>query len=326
MKVLIVKTSSMGDLIHTLPALTDAARIIPGIRFDWVAEEGFTEIPDWHPAVDKIIPVAIRRWRKHLQIAWQSGEITAFVQKLKQQQYDAVIDAQGLIKSAIITRLASGLRGGMGWHSCREPLASLAYQQRYSIEKHQHAIDRVRQLFSLILNYPVDSISLDYGLDKTCFSHPQSSSSPYLVFLHGASRPNKLWPDSSWIKLANIAQKAGYSVYLPWGNQEEHERAKLISMEGRGQVLPKLSLTDMAGFLAHATGVVGVDTGLAHLTAALDIPNVTLYLTTDPKLTGTRGSQSICLSHCTDFQQAGLSVQSVWESLSTQVKQSNKRK
>lgn len=319
MRVLVIKTSSMGDLIHTLPALTDATRAIPDICFDWVSEEAFSEIPSWHPSVVNTIPVAIRRWRKNPVAAWRSGEIPSAIKSLKQQQYDAVIDAQGLIKSAIITRFTTGLRCGLDKQSCREPLAALAYQQRYPVSKNLHAIDRVRYLFAHILNYQFDKNSLDYGLDKSSFNNPQTSTEPYLVFLHGASRDPKLWAQSNWIELAKIAHNRGYKVYFPWGNQVEYLRAMSMCEESYGQVLPKMTLTEMAGFLAHATGVVGVDSGLAHLAAALGIPGVTLYVTTAPQLTGARGINSICLSNTSNIQSSALSVNNVWETLLTQI-------
>ena len=129
MRVLLIKTSSLGDVIHTLPALTDAARAIPGIRFDWVVEEGFAEIPAWHPAVDAVIPVAIRRWRKKPLQAVRSGEWSNFKRRLRETQYDLVIDAQGLLKSAWLTRYARAEVVGLDKSSAREPLAARFYQR-----------------------------------------------------------------------------------------------------------------------------------------------------------------------------------------------------
>ena len=130
MRVLLIKTSSLGDVIHALPALTDAARAIPGIKFDWVVEEGFAEIPTWHPAVGKVIPVAIRRWRKNLWQTIKSGEWRRFKQSVRSTKYDLVIDAQGLFKSALPAMLAHGPRAGLDRASAREPLSALLYQRR----------------------------------------------------------------------------------------------------------------------------------------------------------------------------------------------------
>ena len=143
----------MGDVIHTLPALTDAQRAIPGIRFDWVVEEGFAEIPTWHPAVDQVIPLALRRWRKNLRAAWRSGEFGAFRQRLREGQYDLCIDAQGLLKSAVFSPYVNAPVAGLDRASAREPLASLFYQHRFSVAWRQHAVERVRQLFAHSLGY-----------------------------------------------------------------------------------------------------------------------------------------------------------------------------
>ena len=139
MRVLLVKTSSLGDVIHALPALTDAARAIPGITFDWVVEEGFAEIPTWHPSVGNVIPVAIRRWRKNLWETIKSGEWRRFKQRLRAEKYDLVIDAQGLLKSALLTRYVKAPVAGFDRDSAREPLASRFYQRRLAVARGQHA-------------------------------------------------------------------------------------------------------------------------------------------------------------------------------------------
>ncbi len=290
MKVLIIKTSSLGDLIHTLPAVTDAAKAIPGISFDWVAEENFSEIPSWHPAVDKVIPIAIRRWRKK----WNQKEVSAAVRALRKEQYDVVIDAQGLIKSAIITLLTKGKRYGLDRYSCREPLAALAYQEKISIPKNQHAIDRVRQLFSKVLDYSFDETSLDYGLNRCDFSMDMKDR--YLVFLHGTTWESKLYPEQYWVELAQLADKEGFKVYFPWGNEAERLRAKRFATQCNNAIVPeRMGLSQISALLAGAEGVIGVDTGLSHLSAALDVPGVTIYGATSPDLTGTRGCKYSCL-------------------------------
>jgi heptosyltransferase-1 len=297
-RVLIVKTSSLGDLIHTLPAVTDAVRAVPGIRFDWVAEEGFAEIPGWHPAVERVIPVALRRWRKNWLAAWRSGEIPDFLGRLREQEYPCVIDAQGLVKSGILTRAARGSRCGLDPHSAREPLAALFYSRRFGIPKDRHAIDRVRQLFAAALGYRYDPEPLDYGLNPENFAPPAClpSQPAYLVFLHGTTWPGKRLPTVQWVELAQRAGGAGHAVLLPWGNDAERETAQSIAAgAGNAQVLPRLKLTEMAGVLAHARGVIGVDTGLAHLAAALGRPALTIYTATFPEKTGARGAQQCCV-------------------------------
>ncbi len=285
----------MGDLIHTLPAVTDAARVVADVRFDWVAEEAFAEIPPWHPAVDRVIPIALRRWRKNPCAAGTYKEIATAVADLRVSHYDRIIDAQGLIKSATVTRLARGWRCGMDCGSCKEPLAAMAYQQRYAVVKKMHAIDRVRILFAGALGYSLPHKSFDYGIDRALFEKTDLHQ-PYVVFLHASSGPAKLWPVSKWAELVRRAEQAGFSVYLPWGNQAEHKRAEVIAAAGlSAKVLPRMRLHDLAAVLVYSSGVIGVDTGLAHLAAALQVPGVTLYTATSPNLTGTRGPGQTCL-------------------------------
>lgn len=294
----------MGDLIHTLPALTDAKKAIPDIQFDWVAEEGFAEIPTWHPAVDTVIPIAVRRWRKNPIKTYLHAEISAFKAQLQQQDYDYVIDAQGLLKSALITRWVDAKSYGMDRKSAREAMASFFYDEKISVTQQLHAIERVRILFAKILGYDYVKSSLDYGLLSSRFP-VRSCQRPYLVFLHGTSRDSKLWPESQWLKLIEQAIAASYTIYLPWGNDNERERAERLS-QGRKycQVLNKLSLTEMAGLLSEASGVVGVDTGLAHLSAALSIPAMVLYVDTYPGLTGACGLNQTCITQMPEIEPA----------------------
>ncbi|GAF69677.1 unnamed protein product, partial [marine sediment metagenome] len=151
MKILVVKTSSLGDVIHALPALTDAAHAIPNISFDWVVEKSFSEIPSWHLQVNKVIPVSWRKWRKNMRESWKSGEIQHFYHDLRDSHYDKIIDAQGLMKSAIMACMAKGIKCGLDYKSAREPLASLFYQHRHKVDYQQHAVTRSRQLFAKAL-------------------------------------------------------------------------------------------------------------------------------------------------------------------------------
>jgi heptosyltransferase-1 len=297
MRVLIVKTSSLGDLIHTLPAVTDAARAVPGIRFDWVAEEGFAEIPFWHPTVGRVIPVALRRWRKNWLGAWRSGEIPAFWRQLRELEYACIIDAQGLLKSALLTRLARGPRCGLDFRSAREPLAALLYSRRFAVPRNLHAIERVRQLFAAALGYDYDPATLDYGLADNAFVPGEDNDGTRsLVFLHGTTWPEKRLPAECWIELARLAGLDGYRVLLPWGNAREWDAARDVAAGAdNARVLPRLNLTEIAGVLAGAAGVIGVDTGLAHLAAALGRPALTVYTATFPALTGARGDNQCCV-------------------------------
>ncbi|MDT7466928.1 lipopolysaccharide heptosyltransferase RfaC [Citrobacter portucalensis] len=299
MRVLIVKTSSMGDVLHTLPALTDAQQAIPGIQFDWVVEEGFAQIPSWHSAVDRVIPVAIRRWRKAWFSAPIKAERKAFRDAVRLQQYDAIIDAQGLVKSAaLVTRLARGIKHGMDWSTAREPLASLFYNRKHHIAKQQHAVERTRELFAKSLGYVKPQSQGDYAIAQHFVKQQTSNSQPYAVFLHATTRDDKHWTEAHWRDLITLIQKTGIRIKLPWGAAHEEERARRIAKGfDNVDVLPRMSLEEIARILAGAEFVVSVDTGLSHLTAALNRPNVTLYGPTDPGLIGGYGkNQLTCIA------------------------------
>ena len=301
MRVLIVKTSSMGDLIHTLPAITDAQSAIPGIRFDWVSEAGFAEVPTWHPAVDKVIPVSIRRWRKSLFSQQTRQEWKAYKSELQSHEYDLIIDAQGLVKSAaLVARLAKGPKAGFDKQSAREPLASRFYDRTFAVDKRQHAVERIRQLFAQALGYELPTSYGQANIQATLLASGQANltdTSPYLVFLHSTTRHEKHWPENYWEALIKQAADAGWTVKLPWGSEAEQARAKRLAEVApqHAEVLPKLSLTKVAEVLAGASAVVSVDTGLAHLTAALDKNNVILYASTNPELIGGYGANQVFL-------------------------------
>ncbi|QGH61255.1 lipopolysaccharide heptosyltransferase RfaC [Serratia proteamaculans] len=316
MQVLIVKTSSMGDVLHTLPALTDAMQAIPGIRFDWVVEEGFSQIPTWHPAVDRVIPVAIRRWRKNWFGSETRQQRCDFKRVVQERNYDAVIDAQGLIKSAaLITRIAKGSKHGQDSKSAREPFASWFYNHRYDIDKQQHAVERTRELFAKSLGYEKPASVGDYAIAARFLNHLPADAGQYLVFLHATTRDEKHWPETHWRELIALTEPSGLKIKLPWGAEHERQRALRLA-EGfpHVEVLPKLSLQQVAEVLAGAKAVVSVDTGLSHLTAALDRPNITLFGPTDPGLIGGYGQNQHSLIS-PEKSMATLSAGSVWAEL-----------
>jgi heptosyltransferase-1 len=296
MRVLIVKTSSLGDVIHSLPALTDAVKAIPNIQFDWVVEESFQNVTRWHRSVKNVFPVALRRWRKNKFQAISNGEIIASLKKIRSQKYDLIIDAQGLFKSAALAFIARGPRAGFDRHSAREGLVSLLYQNKFSVPWTEHAVQRTRLLFAKALNYSVPDELPDYDIDTSrlpAFQHPK----PYYVFLHGTTWDNKHWPENYWIELAKKLATQDVSLMLLWGNEIEKARAERIAASvSNAEVLPKLGLEAVGGVLAFAKGIVSVDTGLGHLAAALAVPTVSLYGPTDPKRTGTCGRNQIHLA------------------------------
>lgn len=295
MRILVIKTSSMGDVIHALPALTDASRALPNVTFDWVVEEAFAEIPSWHPAVAEVIPVAIRRWRKSLFTTRNSTEWRQFKTHLRKHHYDLVIDCQGLLKSAWLGSLLKAPVAGMDKQSVRESVATFFYRQRYNIPKRMHAVERIRLLFAKALNYEKPESRGDYNIDRRRFCG-STLESPNIVFLHATAREDKLYPEAYWRDLAQRLTAEGYRIRLPWGEEHERQRAQRIA-EGidRVEVLPRLNLHGVACVLAQASAVVAVDTGLGHLSAALNIPTLTLYGPTDPDLVGTYGENQFHL-------------------------------
>ena len=297
MRVLIVKTSSLGDVVHTLPAVTDAAAAIPGIRFDWVVEEAFTEIPSAHPAVERVIPIALRRWRKNRKCALFKAStfgsragFQTFAQNLRRKKYDLIIDAQGLMfKSALVAMLAKGPRAGYDRSSARDPWVALTYGQCHRVSREQHAIARVRQLFAQALKYKLPETAPEYGLAQQ--DKIQTERPPYLLFLHGTTWPSKHWPEHYWAELITLATQQGLMVHLPWGSDEERLRAeRLVADHPAVQILPQMNLTELMQELCGAIGVVGLDSGLSHLAAALSVPGVTIYGSTRADLTGVIGS------------------------------------
>lgn len=288
MRVLVVKLSSMGDVIHSLPALTDAEKKIPGIKFDWVVEENFVEIAQWHPAVENVIPINLRSWRGNKWHAIRTGEILKFLKQLRLKEYDLIIDAQGLLKSAVVSLLAKGKRAGLDKYSARGKYISWLYHQPFYVFPEQHAVERVRQLFSKALHYDHTDLSVDYGLSSLCTK--KSSNNNYLVFLHSTTWDSKLWPEKYWVQLVKKVIEKGYKVKLPSGNAVEKERADRIGQKIEGvEIFPRLSIKKIAELLFNAQAVVSVDTGFGHLAAALNIPTVSIYGATNPRLTATYG-------------------------------------
>ena len=290
MRALILKVTSLGDIIHTLPAVTDASRAIPGIRFDWVVDETFAEIPSWHRSVDRVIVLGNRRWRKTPWSPLFNGELSRFIRELRAVRYDVIIDVQGQLGKTIwIARLAHGTRCGFDWSSVRERPASLFYHRRIPVPKGQHAVERNRQLFAQALGYPVPPGLGDHGIDRQELFKVRIDSKR-LVFLHGTSWRTKQWPVEYWEGLVRLAGEGGYRVLMTWGNEEERARAEQLA-GGRGHVTvrPKASLAEFARDMASAAGVVAVDTGLCHLAAALGIPTVSMFGPTSTGLTGGYG-------------------------------------
>ena len=290
MKLLIVKTSSLGDVIHMLPAVTDAVRARPGLEVDWLVEESFAAIPAWHPAVKRVIPIAMRRWKKRWTAADTWREIGAAKASLKAADYDLVVDSQGLFKSAIWTRAARGPRCGYDAASARESVAARFYDRCYAVAREMHAIERNRRLLAQAFGYELDDLRPDYGLTGLAARLPVPGIAlpgRYVVGLHGTSRADKEWPVADWKRLGLALTEADRPLVLPWGNEIEERRAQDIAAAvPAAVVLPRLGLDALAVIIDRADAVVGVDTGLMHLAAGLGKPGLALYTATRPALTG----------------------------------------
>lgn len=280
----------MGDVIHTLPALSDAMAAIPDIKFTWLVEEGFHEIASWHPAVEQVISVALRKQDRSIK------KNLACVKKLREKHFDLIIDAQGLLKSAIFTRLARGkARAGYDKQSCRESIASYFYQNKFKVNRDLHAIDRTRILFATALGYKVPITPAIFNINLQLES--QANNIPYLVFLHGTTWESKHWPEQYWRELANIVAEFGFNVQVTWATPEQKARAqRLAAYAPNVTMLDHLSINQAAQVLNNAHGVVAVDTGFAHLAGALRKPIVAVYGPTDIKKCGVVGEKSVNLA------------------------------
>ena len=288
MRILIVKMSSLGDVVHMLPALTDAVSNIPNLLVDWVVEEHFAAIPAMHPAVRQVIPIGLRRWRKSLTSASTRQEMIHFITQLRLEHYDWIVDTQGLIKSMLVDLLAHGRRGGHAFSSARESISSLCLNKRILAPRDLHAIDRNRLVTAGVLGYPPSTLTpIRYGLDLPAAAIGLELPRRYLVALHGTARAEKEYPAADWATLIARLRQAGHEVLLPWSNAAEKHRADTLSLSG-GQVLPRLDLVQLTAIISRSEGVIGVDTGLMHLAAALKRPGIGLYPTTDPALFGVR--------------------------------------
>ena len=294
-RILLVKTSSLGDVVHNLPVASDLRSRYPDLEIDWAVEEGFADIPHLHPAVSRVIPVAPRRWRRSLADRATWREIGALRQVLRSRGYDVVIDTQGLLKSALIARLSPGRRFGLDWSSSREPLRPF-YHRTFHVSWSLHAVERNRQLAAKALGY-TPAPAVDYGIaaTQTVARLPEWAapleSGDYAVLLHATSAEAKLWPEHQWVKLGDHLYHRGLCSVLPWGSDEERARSERIArLLPHAMVPPRLSLHEAAGLLARARAVFGVDTGLTHLSVAQGTTTIGIYCATNPAATGLYGS------------------------------------
>lgn len=293
-KILIVKTTSMGDVIHALPAVNDVATALPGVQIDWVVEKSFSDIPRLSRHVTNVYEVAVRRWRKQLfqRQTWQA--ISEIKSTLASQRYDLVIDLQGLLKSALVAKWANSPIAGYDSQSIKEPIASRFYNEKFSISKSLLAMTRCRALTAASLGYDYQTLPLSFGIKDLLGSQEKD---PYAIFLVNTSRETKLWGEDRWVEMAQRVHKEGLKVRFLWGAPEEHERVKRIAQQAGEfcEVMPRLSIGECAQCIQGAKFAVGVDTGLTHLAAATAVPTVGLFLDFPIELVGLSGEHVMSL-------------------------------
>lgn len=291
-RILLVKLSSLGDVVHLLPAVTDLARQRPDAQIAWAVESPYAELVGLHPAVRRAIPVGLRRLRDRIWSPRAWAALRASKAALRSQRWDYVVDAQGLIKSACVSRWARAPVFGPDRASARERIAARFYDVKLAVPRELHAVERNRRLLAQVFGYAV-ATPARYGLEAPSAAAPWAPAARYVVLLHAASRADKRWPDDRWTALGKRLCAAGYAVVLPGGSDAERaDSARLAHAIGEGAMAaPAMSLVEAAALLAHAAGVVGVDTGLSHLAVALGVPTVGIYCATSPRLTGLHGGE-----------------------------------
>lgn len=284
--ILVVKTSSLGDVVHALPMVSDLARRHPGAAIDWVVEEAFADVPSLHPAVRHVFPVCVRAWRR--APLRESTRLLHCLARLRGPSHDLVIDAQGLMKSAIVSLAARGPRCGMDFRSAREGLAALACGRRIRVGRDAHAITRNRLLAAGCADTD-PSPPPDYGLGQA-----SSPSGGPVCLLTACSRADKEWPRDRWLGLGRHLSARGCRLLLPGGSSEELARAAALAGDigPAASTIGPVSLAELAALLAGARAVVGVDTGLTHLAAALGAPVLALFGPTRPERTGVIGQRA----------------------------------
>jgi heptosyltransferase-1 len=296
-EILFIKTSSLGDVVHHMPAITDARRHLPDARLAWVVEEDYAPLARLHPAVDDVIPVATRRWRRSPFAPATWREIGRFRDVLRTRSFAAAIDTQGLLRSALIAGAVRGIRHGYDRASIREPLACPFYDIRHRVEWRAHAIPRNRALCGLALGYEAKQ-PLDYGLDRAAIAG-KAVAKPYALLIHGTAQARKLWAEPHWVEVARRVRDRGLDVVLPWGSAVERARSEAIAaaagLGAAGHVPDRRPLDAVAATIAGASFAIGVDTGLVHIAAALGVPLVAIFVDSEPGLTGPMGGGPIAV-------------------------------
>lgn len=291
MKILLVKLSSLGDVVHTLPVVQDILAAHPGAQIDWVVEKAFAPLltPLLGAGLQRVIACELRRWRKSPFSAATRSAWRAFRRELQSQHYDAVIDLQGLTKSALVAWLARLAPGGKRYAMANQTEGS-GYEAptrwvadvAIVLAPHSHAVLRGRELCARALGY-IPAVRPSYGLNRALAHAARAQAAPEMIALvHGSSRADKLWPLDHWLALGRQLSAQGYLIALPHGSDDELATSQAIAEslntgEEKALVLPRLALDQLTQQLAQCAGVIGVDSGLSHIAVALDLPHVQIY-------------------------------------------------
>lgn len=285
-RILIIKTSSLGDIIHCLPVVNDIKFFVPESSIDWLVEESFADIPKLHPEINLVLTISLRSWKKNLRKKTTWTGLYSSIKAIRQNHYDIVIDFQGLLKSAFFTLFTRGDIHGFDTASVRESAASYFYKYSHSVSKQIHAVVRNRELAAKCFQYDLSDQSAHFGLEIHNIND-FNLSERYVVLIHGSSKKSKQWPLDHWLKVIQFFNQLGLRVLLPWGTLEEYHISKMLRKASSNcLVLPKMNISDLANIISSAKCVIGVDSGLTHLANALGIPTIGLYMNSNPYLNG----------------------------------------
>ena len=295
MKILVVRLSSLGDVLHLFPAISDLRRRFPDAEIHWLVEPAFAQLVSWHAAVDKVIEAPLRSHKKQ----WRQIPrlLRGLRAQLKAENYDIVLDAQGLLKSALLARLTGVEVFGFDASSARESFAARLYRKTACIPAGLHVIDKNRQLVEKLFGSDISQPD-DFGLEL--FRTQQMAKElpdeikgfvdqPCVMLLHGTTWNSKYWPESSWHELVGLLSEQGVHCLLPWGNEDEHRRAQRLATGEYAHVLPRMPLSELVSVLLHTRGFISVESGIGHLATVLDIPGLMLHGPTDPNYSGING-------------------------------------
>jgi heptosyltransferase-1 len=274
-EILFIKTSSMGDVLHHMPAVTDARRRFPDARISWVVDELYAPLARLHPGADEVLPIAVRRWRRNLLSGGTWAEIRAALRRLRARRFDIIVDTQGLVRTALMAKLAQGESHGYDAASVREPFAARFYDVRHSVGWDLHVIERNRTLTARALGYEPQGAP-DYGFDRGQFA--AGAAKPYAIVFHATAKKTKEWPEERWLEVVRDLAARGLEIVFPWGNDIERARSERLAAAIPGGRVPDLKpILEVGKLIAGAKLTVGVDTGFLHLAAALGIPAVAVF-------------------------------------------------